>query len=114
MDLDIPLPEVCAVGLAGVLVGLGLLVWLVYRGWSVLLLAPLAALGSAIVTYGGAPARRGLRQGPPGHGRCRRGRPPAAFEVVRDWVLGIGGGPLVSLAAATNVLAALTGSASGG
>jgi H+/gluconate symporter-like permease len=37
-----------------------------------------------------------------------------AFEVVRDWVLGIEGGPLVSLAVATNVLAALTGSASGG
>jgi H+/gluconate symporter-like permease len=37
-----------------------------------------------------------------------------AFAVVRDWVLGIGGGPLVSLVAATNVLTALTGSASGG
>jgi H+/gluconate symporter-like permease len=37
-----------------------------------------------------------------------------AFEVVRDAVLGIGGGPLVSLAVATNTLAALTGSASGG
>jgi H+/gluconate symporter-like permease len=37
-----------------------------------------------------------------------------AFELVRAWVLGIGGGPLVSLAVATNVLAALTGSASGG
>jgi H+/gluconate symporter-like permease len=37
-----------------------------------------------------------------------------AFAVVRDWVVGIGGGPLVSLAVATNVLAALTGSASGG
>jgi H+/gluconate symporter-like permease len=37
-----------------------------------------------------------------------------AFTVVRDAVLGIGGGPLVSLAVATNVLAALTGSASGG
>lgn len=37
-----------------------------------------------------------------------------AFDLVRDWVLGIGGGPLVSLAAATNILAALTGSASGG
>jgi len=36
------------------------------------------------------------------------------FAVVRDWVLSIGGGPLVSLAVATNVLAALTGSASGG
>lgn len=37
-----------------------------------------------------------------------------AFEGVREWVLGIGGGPLVSLAMATNILAALTGSASGG
>jgi H+/gluconate symporter-like permease len=37
-----------------------------------------------------------------------------AFEVVREWVLGIEGGPLVGLAVATNVLSALTGSASGG
>lgn len=37
-----------------------------------------------------------------------------AFELVRDWVLGIGGGPLISLAVSTNILAALTGSASGG
>lgn len=37
-----------------------------------------------------------------------------AFAVVRDWVLSIGSGPLVSLATATNILAALTGSASGG
>jgi H+/gluconate symporter-like permease len=37
-----------------------------------------------------------------------------AFALVRDWVLGLSGGPLVSLATATNVLAALTGSASGG
>ncbi|MFN5490843.1 MAG: GntP family permease [Bradyrhizobium sp.] len=37
-----------------------------------------------------------------------------AFGAVRDWVLGIEGGPLVSLAVATNMLAALTGSASGG
>ena len=37
-----------------------------------------------------------------------------AFGVVRDAVLGIGGGPAVSLAVATNILAALTGSASGG
>jgi H+/gluconate symporter-like permease len=36
------------------------------------------------------------------------------FAVVREWVLSIEGGPLVSLAVATNVLAALTGSASGG
>jgi len=37
-----------------------------------------------------------------------------AFATVRDWVLSIEGGPLVSLAMATNLLAALTGSASGG
>ncbi|WP_240722408.1 GntP family permease [Poseidonocella sp. HB161398] len=37
-----------------------------------------------------------------------------AFQLVQDWVLGIGGGPLVSLAVATNILSALTGSASGG
>lgn len=37
-----------------------------------------------------------------------------AFGVVREWVLRIEGGPLVSLAVATNILAALTGSASGG
>jgi H+/gluconate symporter-like permease len=37
-----------------------------------------------------------------------------SFALVRDWVLSIEGGPLVSLAVATNVLAALTGSASGG
>jgi len=37
-----------------------------------------------------------------------------AFELVRGWVLAIEGGPLVSLAVSTNVLAALTGSASGG
>lgn len=36
------------------------------------------------------------------------------FALVRDWVLSIPGGPLVSLAIATNILAALTGSASGG
>ena len=37
-----------------------------------------------------------------------------AFEMVREWVLGIEGGPLVSLAVSTKILAALTGSASGG
>ena len=37
-----------------------------------------------------------------------------AFAMVRDAVLSIEGGPLVGLAVATNVLAALTGSASGG
>ncbi len=34
-------------GLAGVLLGLALLVWLAFRGWSVLLLAPIAALLAA-------------------------------------------------------------------
>jgi H+/gluconate symporter-like permease len=37
-----------------------------------------------------------------------------AFAVVRDFVLSIEGGPVISLAVATNILAALTGSASGG
>jgi H+/gluconate symporter-like permease len=37
-----------------------------------------------------------------------------AFTSVRDYVLGLDGGPLVSLAVATNLLAGLTGSASGG
>jgi H+/gluconate symporter-like permease len=37
-----------------------------------------------------------------------------AFAMVRSWVLSIEGGPMVSLAIATNVLASLTGSASGG
>jgi H+/gluconate symporter-like permease len=36
------------VGLAGILVGLGLLIWLAFRGWSVLMLAPLAALIAAV------------------------------------------------------------------
>src|SRR5258705_13766966 len=35
------------VGLLGILVALGLLIWLAYRGWSVLLLAPAAALIAA-------------------------------------------------------------------
>lgn len=37
-----------------------------------------------------------------------------AFAVVREAVMGIGGGPLVSMTVAVNTLAALTGSASGG
>jgi H+/gluconate symporter-like permease len=36
------------VGLAGILVGLGLLIWLAFRGWSVLILAPLAASIAAL------------------------------------------------------------------
>jgi H+/gluconate symporter-like permease len=37
-----------------------------------------------------------------------------AFAIVRQWVLSIEGGPLVSLAVASNLLSAITGSASGG
>ncbi len=40
-------------GLLGVLVGLAILVWLAFRGWSVLLLAPVAALVAAF--FGGEP-----------------------------------------------------------
>src|SRR6516162_10516200 len=34
-------------GLLGILLGLGVLIWLAYKGWSVLLLAPAAALIAA-------------------------------------------------------------------
>src|SRR5262244_86071 len=34
-------------GLLGILVALGLLIWLAFRGWSVLLLAPIAAIIAA-------------------------------------------------------------------
>jgi len=37
-----------------------------------------------------------------------------AFAIVQDWVLSIESGPPVSLALSTNILSALTGSASGG
>src|SRR6516225_5493679 len=40
-------------GLLGILVGLLLLVWLAFRGWSVLVLAPAAALVAA--AFGGQP-----------------------------------------------------------
>src|SRR5580704_16419904 len=40
-------------GLLGILAGLGLLIWLAFRGWSVLLLAPAAALLAAL--FGGEP-----------------------------------------------------------
>src|SRR5258705_3478939 len=39
-----------AMGLLGILLALGLVVWLAYRGWSVLLLAPAAALIAAAVS----------------------------------------------------------------
>ena len=40
-------------GLVGILVALGLLIWLAFRGWSVLLVAPAAALVAALL--GGEP-----------------------------------------------------------
>ena len=36
-------------GLLGILIGLGLLMWLAYRGWSVLLVSPVAALVAAAI-----------------------------------------------------------------
>ena len=76
-------------GLLGILAGLGVLVWLSFRGWSVLVLAPLGALVAAAfavepllahwtLTFMGSaagfravlppvPARRDLRQAH-GHG----------------------------------------------
>ena len=42
------------IGLLGILVGLGLLIGLAFRGWSVLLLAPLAALIAAFTPGGTA------------------------------------------------------------
>ena len=37
-------------GLLGIVVALGLLIWLAYRGWSMLLLAPAAALLAAAIS----------------------------------------------------------------
>ena len=37
-------------GLLGILIGLGLLMWLAYRGWSVLLVSPVAALVAAAIS----------------------------------------------------------------
>src|SRR6516225_9291139 len=39
------------IGLLGILVGLGLLIWFAFKGWSVLLLAPLAAGASALFAH---------------------------------------------------------------
>src|SRR6516164_530677 len=35
-------------GLIGIVIGLGLLIWFAYRGWSVLILSPLAAMVTAL------------------------------------------------------------------
>ncbi|MGL5633073.1 MAG: GntP family permease, partial [Azovibrio sp.] len=47
-------------GLLGILLGLSLLIWLAFRGWSVLLLAPLAAMIAAL--FGGEPLLAHLTQ----------------------------------------------------
>ena len=47
-------------GLVGILIGLSLLAWLSYRGWSVLLLAPLAAMITAL--FSGEPLLAHLTQ----------------------------------------------------
>ena len=118
-------------GLIGILVSLGLLMWFAYRGWSTLLVAPVAALLAAIVTvilinYRRLPLlRESLDAGANssampilmiaslvGYGAVIAGLP--AFTWVRNMVLMTPGGPLVSLTVAMNVLAGLTGTASGG
>ena len=43
------------IGLLGILVGLGILIWFAFKGWSVLLLAPIAAVVAAL--FGGEPFR---------------------------------------------------------
>src|SRR3974377_1959427 len=38
------------IGLLGILAGLGLLIWLAFKGWSVLLLAPIAGSSAAAIS----------------------------------------------------------------
>src|SRR5215831_19067458 len=45
-------PRLDAMGLFGILLGLALLIWLAYRGWTILLLAPAAALIAAAFAGG--------------------------------------------------------------
>jgi hypothetical protein len=63
-------------GLIGILIALGLLIWLAYRGWSILLLAPAAAasvkshVGAggaseiALIAFIAPPAQADPRRGP--------------------------------------------------
>ena len=86
------------IGLAGILLGLAVLVWFSFRGWSVLVLAPVAAIVAATraasepllahwtITFMGSggrihpavlpavPAGRGVRQADGGHGIGGRDR----------------------------------------
>ena len=61
------------IGLLGILVGLGILIWFAFKGWSVLLLAPIAAVVAAL--FGGEPfSRTGRKFSPTGR------RPSCAAE----------------------------------
>jgi H+/gluconate symporter-like permease len=94
--------------------------------WSVAVALSVGALAVVIINYRRLPAlRESMDAGANssvlpvltvgslvGFGAVVAARP--AFAGVRDAVLSIRGGPLVSLTAAMNVLAGLTGSASGG
>src|SRR6516225_5609866 len=96
-------------GLLGILVGLGFLIWLAYKGWSVLLLAPAAALLAAAAagqpllahwtqTFMGSgailsviPARRPVRQAHGGQ-RIRRGHRPVDERAIGPAASGAGRG----------------------
>jgi len=109
-------PQFGAVGLSSVLG-----VWSIILALSLAILVLIAVNWTRLVTL-----RRSLDDGANasvlpifntaslvGFGAVVAGLP--AFEIVREGVLGLGGeNPLVSLAVAVNVLAGLTGSASGG
>ena len=47
-------------GLLGIFIGLALLIWFAFRGWSILLLAPISALVAAL--FGGGPLLANLTQ----------------------------------------------------
>jgi H+/gluconate symporter-like permease len=49
-NLNVLLTETGAMGLIGILLALALLMWLAYKGWSILLVAPLAALVAAAIS----------------------------------------------------------------
>jgi H+/gluconate symporter-like permease len=49
-DLNVLLTETGAMGLLGILLALALLMWLAYKGWSILLVSPVAALVAAAIS----------------------------------------------------------------
>jgi len=92
-------------GLLGILAGLGLLIGLHRRRLADLRASVDAGVNASVLPIVSVASLAGF-------GTVVAALP--AFDLVREWVLGIQGGPLVSLAVSTNVLAALTGSVSGG